>query len=205
MALRNSAAAVAAALAFTALPALAGEVGPDAITTHAIAARMGVTQGAVFRHFPDKASIWLAVFAFVRAGLDEALTRALANARTPLGRLEAAFVAHVGFIAANPGVPRVLYHELQLPDDSPVRSEVRRMILDYRVRLERLFSAARAAGDLPRGLDPALAAILFIGAVQGLVIEAALEGRDAAIVKRARPMFQLLVNGFGATRGRRRA
>ncbi|HEX6974797.1 MAG TPA: helix-turn-helix domain-containing protein, partial [Vicinamibacterales bacterium] len=40
--------------------ALARERGPDAITTQAIAQRMGLTQGAVFRHFPDKEAIWLA-------------------------------------------------------------------------------------------------------------------------------------------------
>ena len=50
--------------------ALARARGPDAITTQAIADRMGLTQGAVFRHFPDKEAIWLAVFAWVRESLE---------------------------------------------------------------------------------------------------------------------------------------
>ena len=181
--------------------ALARERGPEAITTQAIADRMGVTQGAIFRHFPDKEAIWLAVFAWVRESLGAVFTAAMAKASTPLAKVEAAFLAHVAFIAANPGVPRVVFHELQYPGDSPVRAEVRAMITGYRKRLASLFSQAKTAGELPASLDVALAPVLFIGAVQGLVIESALAGDDAAMVKRARQLFPLLVHGY---RGRRK-
>ncbi|WP_298312054.1 TetR/AcrR family transcriptional regulator, partial [Propionivibrio sp.] len=119
--------------------ALARERGPDAITTQAIADRIGVTQGAIFRHFPDKEAIWMAVFAWVRESLGTVLAAAVAQRQSPLAKIEAAFLAHVAFIAANPGVPRVLFHELQYPGDSPVRAEVRAMIAGYRKRLASLF------------------------------------------------------------------
>src|SRR5512144_2402894 len=75
--------------------ALARERGPDAITTQAIADRMGLTQGAVFRHFPDKEAIWLAVFSWVREALGIAITDAIGKADSPLARIEQAFLAHV--------------------------------------------------------------------------------------------------------------
>lgn len=34
---------------------LADKIGPDRVTTGAIAAEVGVTQAAIFRHFPSKA------------------------------------------------------------------------------------------------------------------------------------------------------
>lgn len=176
--------------------ALARERGPDAITTQAIADRMGLTQGAVFRHFPDKEAIWLAVFAWVRESLETALARAMAQADSPLARIEQAFLAHVAFIAANPGVPRVMFHEMQYPGDSPVRAEVRAMIASYRQRLTQLFRQAKAAGELPRGLDATLAPVSFIGAVQGLVIEASLAGDEGGMVKRARKLLPLLLDGY---------
>lgn len=181
--------------------ALARERGPDAITTQAIADRMGVTQGAVFRHFPDKEAIWLAVFAWVRESLGAAFAAALGKVNSPLARIEQAFLAHVSFIAANPGVPRVMFHELQYPGDSPVRTDVRTMITGYRQRLMQLFAQAKAIGELPDDLDTALASVLFIGAVQGLVIQTALAGDEATMVKRARKMWPLLLDGY---RGRRK-
>jgi len=180
--------------------ALARERGPDAITTQAIADRMGLTQGAVFRHFPDKEAIWLAVFAWVRESLEAAVASAMTEAHSPLARIERAFLAHVAFVAANPGVPRVMFHEMQYPGDSPVRAEVRAMIASYRQRLTLLFRQAKSAGELPRGLDATLAPVSFIGAVQGLVIEASLAGDEAGMVKRAHKLLPLLLDGY---RGRR--
>ena len=182
--------------------ALARERGPDAITTHAIAERIGVTQGAIFRHFADKEAIWLAVFAWVRASLAAVFAAAVAKADTPLARIEQAFLAHVAFIAANPGVPRVMFHELQYPGDTPARVEVRAMMGEYRKQLTLLFKQASAAGELPADLDTALAPVLFIGAVQSLVIQAALGGDEAGMTKRARRLFPLLLHGYC---GRRKA
>lgn len=176
--------------------ALARERGPDAITTQAIADQIGVTQGALFRHFPDKEAIWLAVFVWVREALGAVFTKAVEKSRSPLGKIEAAFLAHVAFIAANPGVPRVMFHELQYPGDSPVRAEVRTMITTYRKRLALLFTEAKAAGELPADLDTALAPVLFIGAVQGLVIQSALASDEAGMMKRARQLFPLLLHGY---------
>jgi TetR/AcrR family transcriptional regulator len=180
--------------------ALACERGPEAITTQAIADRMGVTQGAVFRHFPDKEAIWLAVFAWVRESLSAVFTTAVDKPKSPLAKIEAAFLAHVAFIAANPGVPRVMFHELQYPGDSRVRAEVRAMITSYGKRLTLLFSEAKSVGELPANLDAALAPVLFLGAVQGLVIQSALAGDEAAMMRRARQLFPLLLHGY---RGRR--
>jgi AcrR family transcriptional regulator len=185
----------------TTVLALARERGPDAITTQAIADRIGVTQGAVFRHFPDKEAIWLAVFAWMRESLGAVFAAAMEKGGTPLAKIEQAFLAHVAFIAANPGVPRVMFHELQYPGDSPVRAEVRTMITAYRKRLALLFTEAKAAGELPAGLDTSLAPVLFIGAVQGLVIQSALAGDEAGMLKGARRLFPLLLHGY---RGRRK-
>ncbi len=175
---------------------LASERGPDSITTQAIADRIGITQGAIFRHFSDKEAIWLAVFAWVRTALGEVLEKVIAGGGSPLTKIKRAFVAHVTFVAHNPGVPRVMFHELQYPGDSPVRAEVRAMLGAYRKRLVQLFDEAVTAGELPADLDTGLAPILFIGAVQSLVIQASLMGNPAGMVRRARQLLPLLLDGY---------
>ncbi len=175
---------------------LACDRGPDAITTQAIADRIGVTQGALFRHFPDKEAIWLAVFGWVGESIVAAFESAMTKADSPLARIEQAFLAQVAFVSSNPGVPRVLFHELQYPGDSRVRTQVRAMIGAYRKRLAKLFEQAKAAGELSGDLDCALATVLFIGAVQGLVVQASLSGNPASMSKRARQLLALLVDGF---------
>ncbi len=46
---------------------LASDIGPDRITTDAIAKAVGLSQAAVFRHFPRKEDIWAAVLDWLRA------------------------------------------------------------------------------------------------------------------------------------------
>ena len=70
------------------------------------------------------------------------------------------------------------------------------MIAVYSKRLASLFTEARAAGELPADLDVTLAPVLFIGAVQGLVIQSALVGDEVAMTKRARQLFPLLLHGY---------
>lgn len=178
--------------------ALARERGPDAITTQAIAERIGVTQGAIFRHFPDKEAIWLAVLTWVRQALAGVLDAAMRAGDSPLAQIERAFHGHVAFVAANPGVPRVVFHELQYLGDSPVSREVRAMINDYRDRLAALFREAKAAGELPRSLDARIAPIVLIGAVQSLVIQASIAGDERGMRASARRIFPLLLDGYRA-------
>lgn len=175
---------------------LARESGPDAITTHAIAGRMGVTQGAIFRHFPDKEAIWRAVFAWVRVSLAAAFDDAVRRDEPPLVRLERAFLAHVAFVAANPGVPRVMFHELRSPRDSAVRADVRGMLAKYRQRIVRLFVQARSTGAVAGDLDAGAAAVMFLGAIQGLVIQASLANDTSAMVRQARKLWPLLLGGL---------
>ena len=87
-----------------AVVALAARTNPSDISTTAIARHMGVTQGALFKHFPTKESIFEAVMAWVAERLLARIDAAARKAATPLAALEAVFMAHVQFVTAHPGV-----------------------------------------------------------------------------------------------------
>jgi AcrR family transcriptional regulator len=176
---------------------LARELSPALITTSDIAAAIGVTQGAVFKHFPTKDAIWLAAMAGVRERLLLALEQAAQAAPSPLDALAAVFRAHVAFVAAQPGVPRLIFHELQRPSDSPVKQEVRALLQSYRKLLLDLLEAAVQQGQAPATLDKAAAATLFVGIVQGLVMQSMLSGKPAAMKAEAERVFALYLRGIG--------
>lgn len=180
--------------------ALAAERDPGAITTVAIAEQVGVTHGALFRHFADKDAMWAAVFDWVSAALGGVVRRAFAEGRDPLDTLRRVFVAHVGFVESNPGVPRILFHELQRAGDSPARARLRELVLEYRRRLATLFEAAKKAGQVDPSLDAEAAAVLFIGTVQGIVLQAALFTRAGSMQAHARRILPLLMHGFCGAR-----
>ena len=55
-----------------ALLGLADSIGPDRVTTGAVASSIGITQAALFRHFPTKDTLWQTVAEHVAEGLEEA-------------------------------------------------------------------------------------------------------------------------------------
>ena len=195
---RHLPAAERRAVTVEAVVELAAEQNPGEITTAAIADRMHVTQGALFRHFASKDAIWEAVMHWVAERLLARVDRAAAEASSPLAALEAMFLAHVDFVARHPGVPRILFGELQRADDTPAKRMVRTIIERYRERLVGLLDRGKAAGVCSADLDSAAAAMLFIGSIQGLVMSSMLAG-DVERVRRDAPgAFAILRRGLGA-------
>lgn len=175
---------------------LAAEQNPSEITTAAIAKRMRLTQGALFRHFPSKEAIWQSVLEWVAAKLLARTDKAAQAAPSPLAAIAAMFKAHIDFIAEHPGVPRVLFGELQNHENTPTKRMVQTLINGYRERLKAIMDKGKAAGELDEALDTRAAATLFIGMIQGLVIQSLLAGDAARLKKEAPGAFEIFRNGI---------
>ncbi|MDP2008122.1 MAG: TetR/AcrR family transcriptional regulator [Rubrivivax sp.] len=175
---------------------LAGEVGPALITTNDIATAVGISQGAVFKHFPTKDAIWLAALQGVHQNLLAALEAAAGAQPTALPALQAVFLAHVAYVIDHPGAPRLVFHELQQAAESPARQEVRALLQAYRRLLLRLLHQGVEQDELPTTLDTEAAATLFVGIVQGLVMQAMAGGRPAAMKTQADGVFAIYLRGI---------
>jgi AcrR family transcriptional regulator len=175
---------------------LAREASPALITTSDIATAVGVTQGALFKHFPTKDAIWLSAMVWVREQLLSALEAAAKDAPTPIEALGAMFNAHIGFVVSHPGVPRLIFHELQRPADSPIKQEVRNLLRSYRKLLRSRLDAAVDRGEVSAGLDLEAAATLFVGVVQGLVMQSMTIGNAAAVKAQAQAVFAIYRRGI---------
>lgn len=148
---------------------LAASHDPAVLTTGQIAAAMGVSQGALFRHFPDKLAIWTAVLEWTSAELNHRFDTLPDS--PPLARLEAMLAAHVDFVIERPGVPRILFGELQRAGDTPTKAIARQLMAGYRARVARDLHAARDAGEIADAADIEAATILFLAMMQGMVMQ----------------------------------
>ena len=158
---------------------LAASANPEAITTSAIAARMKLTQGALFRHFPTKDAIWQGVMEWVSERLLARIDRLAGAESDPLAALKAMFLGHVDFVAEHPGVPRMMVGQLQNAGETPAKRMARMLVENYANRLRRILAAASAEGVLPADLDIDAAAALFLGMIQGLVMQHLIHGDSA--------------------------
>lgn len=200
---------------------LAAQRSPADITTTDLAQAVGITQGAVFRHFANKEAIWLAALDWVTDTLMNRLHRAAqtalgeqpAQTDTPsalptcapmtlvgtapaLAALQAVFMAHVDFVVEHPGVPRVIFQELQQAGDTALKARVRGLIQQYRQLLMQLLTLAKNTKTIAPQVDMNSAAVLFIGSVQGLVMQSLMSGDVAAMTQQAPGVYALFQRGL---------
>ena len=182
-----------------AVVALAATQNPSEISTTAIAQHMQLTQGALFRHFANKDAILLAVMEWVAEQLLARIDQAAEAATSPSAALQAVFMAHVNFVAAHPGVPRIIFSELQRAGETPPKHAVQQLVGSYGARLHRLISQGQAQGELHADLDVPAAVTLFIGTVQGLVMQSLITGDMARMCSDAQRVFAIYQRGIEAT------
>ena len=124
--------------------------------------------------------------------------KAAEGAASPVAVLEAVFMTHVDFVTEHPGVPRIIFGELQRPGETPPKQMVQSLIRCYGERLRRQIEAGKALGELNAGLDVDAAATLFIGTIQGLVMQSLLAGDVARIRRDAPGVFAIYRRGIGS-------
>ncbi|MDO8263076.1 MAG: TetR/AcrR family transcriptional regulator [Gallionella sp.] len=175
---------------------LAAEKGVDNVTTQNMADAMKVTQGAIFKHFTTKDDIWVAVMHWIREQLMKVLEKAASEADNPVDAIERMFFAHIAFISKHPAIPRLLFSELLHKKNSKLRDLIQGIISGYETKIAGLLDAAKAQSLVPPGLDSNSAAVLYIGMIQGLVMQVSIFGGKRSLLDEARKTFPIYLHGI---------
>ncbi len=152
-------------IADAALKIIADE-GLPRFTSLAIARAVGVSDAALFRHFPTKEAIVLAAIDRVEEILFEGFPP---RDRDPIERLGHFFRDRVEVIRANPGVARLVGSE-QLAQVAPPEGVAR--VAEFRRRSQGFVRGCLADADreglLPEAIRPDEAAVLVLGSLFAL-------------------------------------
>jgi TetR/AcrR family transcriptional regulator len=157
----------------------------EKITTAALAARLGVSEAALYRHFASKAQMFEGLIEFIEQTLF-GLINQIAD-RESNGVLQARAIALMllNFPAKNPGMTRVLTCEALVGEHERLTERVNQMLerveasLKQSLRLAQMeagesadgnahaHTEAHAAVPLPAGYDPAIRASLLLSYIIG--------------------------------------
>ena len=168
-----------------------------------IAAEAGVTRGAIYWHFRDKAELVDAMCERTVLPLDAALARAGEAARDdPLSALRAFAVDALVRLAHDQrtqAVFEILFHKCELVGELAERSATRQT--DRRACLssvESVFELAIAKGQLPKDTDTRLATTMMHAYVIGLMHEWVLDPADYDLAAAAPAMIDVFIAGLKA-------
>lgn len=170
---------------------LAFEIGPDRLSTTDVARAVGLSQPAIFRHFPTKGALWLAVAEEIAARLRDDWAAAEAKTSTPEARLKALIEAQLTAIADTPALPSILFsRELQV-DNAALRDVFRTLLASFHERLVSAIEDQQNQGSLRHNPAAADVAVLLTSLVQGVAIRWTLGARSFPLVEEGLRLFGL--------------
>lgn len=170
---------------------LADRIGPDRVTTGAVAAAIGITQAALFRHFPTKAALWQAVAEDVSDRLSSAWTAALSSSADPVARLKALMAAQFDQISVTPAMPMLLFSRELNVENAALRAAFRSRLAAFQALLMHEIQEAQRSARLSNQVEASDAAVLMTSLVQGVAIRWALGARDFALREEGLRLFEV--------------
>lgn len=182
---------------------LADRIGPDRLTTNDIAHEVGVTQAAIFRHFPTKAELWSSVGEVIAERLAAAWQQVMAQGGSPEDRLKLLIATQLKQIEETPALPSILHSRELNVDNANLRDRFRGVLMQYQAHLEATLKDMAEAGGLAAAIQPKDGAALLTSLVQGIAIRWSLGARSFAIVPEGMRLLDVQLALFSSKEGER--
>ncbi len=175
---------------------LADELGPDRLTTEAVARRVGITQAGIFRHFPKKQALWEAIAGHIAGLMEKRWAGALAARQPADARIRSLIAAQLRLIRATPAIPAILFSRELHSENDALRRAFLALLGRFHRRIATLVRQGIEEGVFRRNLDPDDAAMLIVGLVQGLAVRWSLTRRGFDLLEEGARLLDLQLSGF---------
>jgi TetR/AcrR family transcriptional regulator len=141
------------------------------ITTAALAARVGVSEAALYRHFPSKARMFEGLIAFIEEALLTRIARIRREERDGVLQCSQILGLLLGFCERNPGITRLLTGDALTGENDRLRARVQQLFDRIETELRQVLRDAELRDGLRTVLPAAQAASLMLAAAEGRIAQ----------------------------------
>jgi len=149
------------------LAAMLEEPAGEKITTAALAARLEVSEAALYRHFASKAQMYEGLIAFIEQTLFSLVNKIIAEEPGGLRQIQGVVPVLLGFAAKNPGMTRVLIGDALVHENDRLQQRINQLHDRLEAQLRQSLRFAVTQGDLPEDRDVAAQANMVMAFVVG--------------------------------------
>jgi TetR/AcrR family transcriptional regulator len=118
------------------------------ITTAALARAVGVSEAALYRHFPSKARMFDALIEFIEQSLFARVNAIVAEQPQPAARARDILALVLGFAHKNPGIARLLYGDVLVGETERLRARVAQVFERLETELRQVLRESELDGAL---------------------------------------------------------
>ena len=141
------------------------------LTTAKLAASVGVSEAALYRHFPSKARMFEALITYAEDTIFERITLILSSTGNPAARSQQITTLILTFCERNPGITRLLAGDPLAGEVPRLRQRASQFFERIETQLRQVFREADLAPSAARTLSPASAAHLLASLIEGRVLQ----------------------------------
>ena len=152
------------------LEALANELEQhpgDRITTAALARAVGVSEAALYRHFPSKARMFEGLIGFAEESVFARINQILDEEKNTQLRVARVIFLLLGFADRNPGISRVLLGDALVGERERLHDRVQQFFERLELQLRQILREAQMRQDASLRTSPEAGAALLTAFVEG--------------------------------------
>ena len=139
------------------------------ITTARIAQQVGVSEAALYRHFPSKAKMFEGLIEFIETTIFSRITIILKEEKSAASRCQKIIFLLITFAELNPGITRILTGDPLTGESERLRGRVVQFFDRFETQLKQVLrESALSEDDQPR-LDVQITANLMLSVAEGRI------------------------------------
>jgi TetR/AcrR family transcriptional regulator len=139
----------------------------EKITTAALAARLDVSEAALYRHFASKAQMYEGLIAFVEETIFGLINKISTEQESGLKQTHAIAAMLLSFAEKNPGMTRVLIGDALVNEDERLQARINQLHDRLEATLKQSLRLALTQGEIDKDADAAAQANLILAYIIG--------------------------------------
>ena len=139
----------------------------EKITTAALAARLEVSEAALYRHFASKAQMYEGLIGFVEETVFGLINKISAEQASGLKQAHAIAAMLLSFAEKNPGMTRVLIGDALVNEDERLQARINQLHDRLEATLKQSLRLAATQGEIEKDSDVAAQANLMLAFIIG--------------------------------------
>ncbi len=137
------------------------------ITTAKLAAEVGVSEAALYRHFPSKARMFEGLIDFIETTIFTQINLIKDQQKQTLIRIEHILYFLLGFAEQNPGITRILTGDALLGEHERLQSRIEHLFSKLESQIKQVLREKPILDGGKLGVDEAIAANMLLAYAEG--------------------------------------
>ena len=180
------------------LAKMLGEKGPVKITTSLLSKECGITEAAIYRHFPSKRKIYSGLVDFCEQNIFDLISNINSSDGHELEKTKKILILLVTFSEKNPGLARLLTREAFSVDETSLDERIGQMMSKIEILIKQNLQKYEQETKKKLALPTASAANLLLACSEGIIQQFVRSGFQDSPSKRINDQFEFLIDSLNS-------